>query len=751
MRGVQFWFATTTDFNWFGTSPSTVLIPGGNEVCVSLGRSLSELSRMLVAEQLSGGFAISAANGCLMSNDTCIHLLANPLRVCDSNLSVWYPVESVHIQMIYELGVAGVYFQSFGMQPNLTECVRGIQQALSNLIQESELPALHRIVAHFTCSQNRDLSGTDSSVGGLGLLFAGINMIKILSYTLCDKLAVSPPTESILVNAVSNLSTNTECDSFLLSHASEYLLTSGNINPPSETLCNISIDSSPVPSVFVSVGNSSSISSDSGIIKTTSRHLANRIVSQEPASSPCPTSVPAAPSFECEEIGSNDCEKYLGCWISWGPCQSVFLGFYSPRGSTIQVPCPAIPADQSFVQGDPNRVCISACNDPDYILGTDGKGCQPVHPGNILDPTCSGRILHCQRFPGFIFTVRNSCLGRWVAPALADFQPFPLEANLTVQTWVRMNSLALNLGGPGSIVSLLGSFGNFFLGIQYVSHDLIRLVLAAASAHPRLILSSPVPHIRNDWIHVACTVVKTRASFFINGIVISNHTLSIVPASAFMTVQTSVIPENFHQYIEFVNQIHYGPFSVNYSELVQNDDFLALYILHAFPEIDLFNPNFSSQRAGGGFLGISPPGYRPVAAPRTPRAYKRCPSNFCFRYPSRCFDDVCESLTSAWNPFSCTCDLLPRTTTSTRPPSSTVISPGDTFQQAADPNVSALVGGILSLVFVLAMAAWCFARSRAKRRVKRISQSSQIHAIPSTDFLFNDPTIYENYSTLLID
>lgn len=761
IRGLQFWLGSSVDNFFSGSSPLFVFNEETGGVCVDLAEGKPQSSLLLTANSLSWNVNVSVYNGCLMSNDTCVQLLTSPIKVCSANSSIVVPVEAVRIQEIYELRVAGMYYEQFGLRLNLSETILQIMGAFSNLLEESSVRYMQSMRGNNSCSgiliSPSQFEVPSVSVSDLGLIYSGINFIKAMSLIGdCDNSWGAVEVEPVLQNFISKLNSSnmSECDSLLLASASGYLLSYGTLDPPVTTLdtCNISIGSLIRPEVFVPVGNLSLLDSVSGVIKTTSRPLLISEVaalSQEVVS-PCPTSSPPQFPLECEEVGSDECARYPGCWISWGPCQSVFLGFYSPSGSFNQLPCPAIPPDQSFVQGNAHSACVSTCNNPDDILSN--QTCQLVPPGRIRDRSCDIRTVSCEeRSAGFLFTHANSCRGRWLSPGLGNFVSLPLGQDccfLSVQSWVQTNSLSLNVGGEGALVPLLGSFGNYFIGIQYESSEYIRIVFAASNFEPFLIASPPVPHILNQWTHLACEINKTEVKIYLNGALLSNQNIvSIFPASPLINVRTSFDSTLVSQYLKLLNRVHYGPFSVNSSDLIIQDSFFNLYILKAFPEINLYNPNIS-QSAAIGFFGASPPGLRRPSFSQTLHNRKIFPTNnYCLSKPSL-RPELCDATSHGWNPFACTCQLLPTTTsTSSRPFSTT--SPSAAQSQQGAPSAQGLLSGVVISSLVLCAAFWCLIRKRASRRVKRVSQRCDIHSIPSTEFLFNDITFDEQISTLI--
>ena len=362
----------------------------------------------------------------------------------------------------------------------------------------------------------------------------------------------------------------------------------------------------------------------------------------------CPT---ALPETDCEETPSYLCDFYDGCWISWGPCQRVLEGFYSPAGTTNQISCEPLKDDRRYVEGDATHVCVQVCARPgEYII--EGV-CSPVPPGFRIVSECESavQLVSCESVFGSIFT--DGCQGRYLAVGLGPARSVSIP--FTIQTWVRMNTHSLE---PGSgIIPLFGFFGACFIGVA-AGIDSVRLVLMISVQElSGMLASDPIPHLESAWVHVAVVLSDTTVSFFLNTKLVGNSTIALSARSSPFELASLLKDSVARQLEPYLNMEHFGPFRLLEGD-VTSHSFWDAYVLKSFPDIELFDPVFEL------------------------RSIKWCKLSMFSRHPNGTQVSILGNcgVGVEWNEVECECVSLPTFTPISPTPASTCTSIASTSQ-----------------------------------------------------------------------
>lgn len=559
------------------------------------------------------------------------------------------------------------------------------------------------------------------------------------------------------------------------------------IDPPHESyLVNLS-------NMFALSDGSFSLDSVSGIIGVSSTGLLSDVSVRLPPPPSCTPTIPEPVSY-CEEIPSYICDSYDGCWIAWGPCQSVSPGYYSPRGTiNTEIPCPnALAPNQVYTPNDLTHVCQVACLTVGqlFINGT----CQALSPGRISRQTCDGstEIIQCPQLDGVVFTDGGSCSGRYLSVALGSFRVISPQG-FTIEAWVRINTLSMSAGGGGNIVPIYGFFGSAFLGIQYVDESSIALTAFVMTGTDVAIYSCPrLDHFKNtQWYHLAISWSDTgHVYFFKDGSPISNiSTLAFFSQKSVSMLANSLLSRNgFAQLQTHLNREHFGPFRLTASDLVSNlaihQNPWSAYLVRSYPNLDLFRPQMHDFAIEDSyelsFYGLSPPGYREKVDAVIPDATKSifaC-KNVCLGKPITCAPPCDDAI---WNPIACVCEKR-ITSCETTNPSSTVDAAATSSESSAyardittelpsktadtssqksyttvslcntatstvfpispiSPDYNDAIGCILFIAFLVGALSIYLIRKRRVHRISSDDRSSHVFSLPEEDGWFTNVTV----------
>ena len=752
---------------------------GMDQLCFTLGQSVSHLTKLSQVESLFIGadLSYSTSRECLMSNDTCIHNVSLPLSPClaEGAAGLVLGAEMLSSWAIREIVASVQYYHESRLLQNLTRVMSELKSILNRrlLISDETLP-LASLLAPVTCSSAilPTVHPSVTSVASLGSLFAVYGFRWLWLHVNCDSVDSTEWISDFVASAANSLQLDA-CTGALLPSSLSYL-TGHTVAPPSLDPC-LSATPVPLPS-FSPVSNRSTINDFSGIISV------DPLLPTVSSTSPIPATCPPAPiSGECEELPSSNCDQFNGCWINWGPCQSVYRGFYSPVGTLDQIPCPPIGSDMTYIDGFRDFSCRAKCvDDRKTVIGGE---CRWIPPGNVrvdCPHAADDVIAMCERIDRFVFTQFNSCAGRVPVAATGDPMPSP-PSDLTVQTWVNVNTRSMAVGGEGSVTPLFGTFGSVMIALECVNVSVAIIVFATASL---VVRSDPIPHFRNEWNHVAAVFNASGGSvnFIVNGGSVCD-VAAVTIGNGHMPIETVFVEEVASQYETFANVVHYGPFVINASELALTDSgIFALYTTSSPVAIQLFNPTITDRATDPrdiGFYGIAPEGVRNVVDLRT-RSFTLSvcdDGNYCVDRPATCFPRCSD--VQVFNPFTCACELPPTTSTSTTTTTSsstsrvatsltTWVSQSDdpttgltgltTMTTTAITTTGASVGSpavlILSLLGVASVVTAGIVWVTRRRRTAKVRARSPIHPIDSIDWIqptgivYNSDDPFANITTL---
>lgn len=468
------------------------------------------------------------------------------------------------------------------------------------------------------------------------------------------------------------------------------------------------------------------------------------------------------PTVDCEETPSYLCDNFDGCWVSWGPCQHVSEGFYSPPGTTNQVPCPPIPDNQRYVEGDSSSVCATLCtNSSDVKVNSI---CRSVPAGFTAVQSCDTtyRLYGCPDRYGTMYF--QECAARYLAVALGA--PRSVMIPFTVQSWIRINSRAVSSGD--GMVSVYGSFGSSFIGIK-VESDTIRLVLLIAlDEFVGTLVSDSVPHLRSEWDHIAATVTDSRVRFYLNGNPIGESAISTLSVRSSPFLLQSLLTESASRQLQpYLNIEHFGPFRLTGDDIAASS-FWDAYKLTSFPDMDLFDPHFLNRSINWcnlGYYGSRPDGPVTAAENCTQAAVWNSSSCECedvivstTELPTTISTDPCvvSSLvatssagitrSSGTQPMSSTTEHSSSTSSATMTAMSVTIC--ETTTAVPETNsTSTSIGMVILCVLISAFGLLVWRRRRVNRIANRAAvESTEIHAIPHPYWLTDVTADWQIYS-----
>ena len=689
----------------------------------------------------------------VMSNDTCLLFHAETLELCNPlGVSVHVPDDLGLLYEVLDVCTRCTFYNTTGASSKLREAVQRIADLLVQRVRRSD--SLQNVLASpFDCKLDTSVFyEAVHNMRELGIWFASTALASMFYDLNCDSKPPLPSSPNIVRFADA-------CEERFASTTLAYLSSATGYSLPPASLdeCYKPITEKYGPLVFTSLSNTSSLESSSGIISLSSIWMLSSITSYIPSQGPPCTDDTTHPlPTECEEIPSYLCDSFSGCWIAWGPCQAVSLGYHSPIGTTSQIPCPPIDSDQKFIPGDAQSTCKSVCIDSAEIR-VNGT-CAPVPAGAVEVVDCDGSpiLVKCGNdVDGFVFDKRGACTGRFVAVALGDFHAVSPES-VTVQTWVRINSISLASGGTLNILPLYGRFGNCFIGIQYLNETSISiLAFIITDQFVGSVTSDHLPHFNySEWVHVAFVLSGSSVTFFVNGVWRGSRQLisPSVTKSAPNLISSWMTDIVSSQLLGFINREHFGPFRLTPSDLVEPiaTNPWSAYLVRVFLDFDLFNPqilNVAIEEHSLGFFGFAPPGFRFQDSVKY-SDFTSNPScfNICLRTPFTCGTTCVESI---WDPFVCECipiGALCETSTSTATtlfqvvstfsdsPEATSTTPATTSALSFDrgticstvgvvnDQVGGLEKGISVTMIFCALSAMAHFIVKRRRRVSLVSQ-----------------------------
>ena len=695
-----------------------------------------------------------------MSNHTRIDTLLSSVPACDdragAQLSI--PRNMIYYYDLVSTCARGTFYQQTG-SPRLKKELDRLRLILLSLISGSlDSEPLSFLSSPFECTINYSelLHLQTQNLSTAGFVWAILHLLGIYLVNICD---IPLPLD----------------EDFSTLEAFDYLnSSSGFILPPTEIGDNpYVITDETIPQFFL---KDSSFDPLTKILKLSPASLAYESSRSVSAPTSCPESL-APPQLGCEEIPSYLCSAYEGCYIAWGPCQSVSLGYYSPLGLTSQVPCPPLPSDQTFVPVSALDSCRSTCRDSTKVR-IDGA-CIAPSSGEVTVTYCNGTtsIVSCDtNIDGWIYTESGSCSGRYLAVGLGTYHAVSPES-LTIQTWVRINSVASNAMFP-----LYGLFGSCFLGIQYVDESSIALFLFLMSdLGVNTLKSDPIPHISgSQWGHVAVTVDQGIVSFYFNAVSVGISRISIGDTKSVPSLMSSLLsPAVSSQLLKHINREHYGPFRLLPADLTGNiaGNPWKSYLTTTFIDFELYNPRTDNrvlQVYELDFFENAPEGVHANDVLN----YSMMPirtecANLCLSDMGRCGPACGEDI---WDPFECRCTpkevFCASTTTSGTPEesyvqptelatkstemptsgpiptttrshaftgtsSSTLCSTTSTTNEprSVEPagNLSGDVALIICMCLVFLLCIWYFLRRRTARRIS--ASTSTIFSLPEIQWI----------------
>ena len=502
----------------------------------------------------------------------------------------------------------------------------------------------------------------------------------------------------------------------------------------------------PLPLV-INIDNKSSLDSTSRVI-TINPFYGNTTLSLR-IPTRCPSSANAMRQ-DCDELSISECGSYGGCFVLWGPCQTVSDGFYSPSGTLNQIPCPeSIGPNEEYIPSSSQIFCQSSC----YALffrATNGT-CIPVPIGFIVDPCNERNLISC----GFedtigIIPMQSStvCLGRPIGAGIGPPSVVQDIPPLSIETWLRLNTKLVTQD-----LVLFGIVGYLAIGIRNISTSDFAICFYGNQLTGReVVLSDPISHLDgSQWVHIA-VVINAQITFYMNADIVGE--MSVTPGPS--VFYPSLIRDDLNPIIlSLIGRLHYGPFVFLASDLLSSSPFPDFFIFDpsdvVSPEFQLFNPNVIDKeltQLSLGFFGVVPPGFpRPEGSVNMsailadlPRKFSwlNC-ENFCYSNWTHCVHSCGPGI---FNPDTCECEAIPTAQVSTE--TSTTISlssrPVATSPTENNPLSESLDKTVLIIILVAIVAVtsllslWII----RKRRVVKVGQvkrrnSTMHHHDPFTD------------------
>jgi len=482
--------------------------------------------------------------------------------------------------------------------------------------------------------------------------------------------------------------------------------------------------------------------------------------------STCPTSTPS-PLIDCDELSYDQCDRFDGCFIEWGPCQTVNDGFYSPSGTLSSLPCPLQidKTSKKYLPSSATQFCQSACiREADYQINSTACSTPPI---GYMKSICSSEPIACSTQVGVIYESEGTCNGRRIGAYLRLPVSISAVGTISIETWIKVNTrmIGITVNSDMRGFDFIGIFGSFALGLVYVDEHNFQIQFS--SSHD-MTTSAAIEHL-NEWFHIGVVVGEVGVvTFWFNGNPVGT---SIIDPNITLDIASLLVPEIRTQIREFIGHVHYGPVWFRSGDVIR--DAKSIFPIHylddkgsSSPQFELFNPRISNEDLGGslsGFYGHVPDGY-----PRTrlsteydppteiPRNFRIDCRNFCYHDPSICVNECAVGL--VFNPSTCLCQ--PLLTTTTRPTgdvglgSTTVLaSTASLVTITTTPNITASnLSWILYVILGVGVAASIMVILIRRRKTKKISavrRGSEIHPLWTTpadgwrsQAFFNDVTFH---------
>jgi hypothetical protein len=661
-RGLALWEAFEKYSGW-GRSPlSVVILPSRKTdgVCYNLVDEVGIQS--LLARSISvipdHWLHFNSSDNCMMSNDTCLYSLGSTINSCDEvGDSITLPDEIFQHYIITESIVRCSFLLDAGQVEAAAQELESLRTRFMELAAMMSVP-LTMFARPMNCDISLPLNFPElAGLAEIGLAYALINLYETFLEWRCSITGtlIEP---QLRLSLISN-----SCDRDGLGVATGYLLSERGFTLPPITLdmCEKAGDAdSSSRYTFISVVDGFLVISGEDIYSISSTGLF--VNSTENLTPNC--SVTFTQVTECEEIPSYLCDSFDGCFVAWGPCQAVSVGFFSPKGTTAQIPCPVLPENQVFVAGDSSTACTKACRELDQVI-QEGR-CVTPPPGFIPIASCNQtlELIQCSEIPadGWIFESPGFCTARPVAVALGDFIPIS-QMEFTVETWVRLNSVPLSRDSSESFLPIYGIFGSIIIGFRSLNETSIALVLFVLLEDGWAQVSSgPISHLsRSRWAHIAAVVDSGVTSFFFNGVTVGSSSIGRPAQMKSAPLQISSFLVNFAsaQIFGYIHREHLGPFRLLPGDLAVIDGASNpwnIYLTSVFMEFDVFKPTTRSKAAKQielEFYKSAPEGVREKTSVQYSSLYTNTTcKHFCLARPSICGADCDDGI---WDPFVCEC------------------------------------------------------------------------------------------------
>ena len=607
------------------------------------------------------------------------------------------------------------------------------------------------------CDAVASVPGSSISQIIANLILSLVNVLGNIS--VCGDSLVSKSTLSDILNraaeTINRYMSLDSCRRNLISPIFEFLSGNRTELPPTIDICiwNSTV-SSTVPSLRIP-NNGASVDFNTNIITVYSFYGNTSISLASPTN--CPSTSSPPPAVDCDELSNSQCDLYGGCFVLWGPCQTVSDGFYSPTGSLGQITCPnGIGANEQYIPSSAQIFCQTVCSPRGSVYRATNASCVAIPLGSMVN-TCNERVLvDCgfDSMTGIAPISSTTCLGRPIGVAFGSPSPVTDSAPLTIETWIKINTRFVTQD-----MVIVGVVGYLALGIRYIDERSFSILFYGNQLGGQdVVASGPLPHMNgSEWVHFAFVISADRTgSFFVNGDVVDDLQVDIGPSLPW----SSILRTNYTS--RLVGLTHIGPIKFLQPDFVLGAIIPKLFLFSnsdmSSLEFQIFNPRVMDKELPPlalGFFGTVPPGYpRPLSQVNTTAILEDIPvrmswmacRNFCLSNPTSCIDDCGPR--QLFNPITCVCEMI--TTPSAIADSttfSTVILSSDTSSTTAadissDSHASSSARTGASIVIILSVLSligitifWLYRR----RRVERIGH---IKRRSSTDFYdpFNDIT-----------
>jgi hypothetical protein len=471
----------------------------------------------------------------------------------------------------------------------------------------------------------------------------------------------------------------------------------------------------------------------------------SRTLSSSPTASPHT----CTGTIVCEEIPVESCSGYSGCFTSWGPCQTVTDGFWSPPGRMDQVPCPAVSPDQEFLPSSGSRYCLFRCKDERSVVDLVTKNCAQLSPGQyVADRLCEPNMVsECAAQEGFIFVSRGSCDRRILTPALG---PVMILGNaVTIQSWVKMSTATLSASSPGLHTAWLGVFGELCFGYVTTSDGYVRL-FASRGSHTYS-TSEVVRGWENTfWNHVGAVVdeLTQMVRFYLNGTSVGEDKLSRSSSAITLAVFTRDVASQITPYL---NRLHYGSFVLEKVDLTDPDSLRWHTVIPPVSvAFQLFNPNVSEGIFDMRTLGVFGPFPGSSAPQNASRHFCLTGARFCAQQSEKCFEECLPG--AVFNPFTCLCDAIQTTTTfvpttiaQKAQESTTMLTSSSTSPPAGTPGY---ITPLVVVLVVLTLASGVFVYIRRMRKKPHTKWVDHTVIDPFSNITFDEGDFNHNLYSL---